>query len=186
MIGSVEELSPLRIASVADDGRDDEPGDEPTETGASLDQVLSDAKLDELCEHLAWWCATRKLYGAPRGPVSLLGKLRGGSRPLRNDNGGPDAACSAELAALYIAMLAQPAEALDRVVFVAHYFHRITNVKATAAAIGVGRQHYYTLLKEFRRRIFSASREILGANEREFRALRERGAGTAFALPDSP
>ncbi len=161
------EPPPLKVASVADDGTDDfdeaQPQDPPS-------QQVEDGRLDELCEHLAWWVHTRRLYGAPRGPVSLLGKLRGGMRPLRTP-GGPDAACRADLAALYIALIAQPADALDRQVFELHYLHRVTNVKASAAQLQIGRQHWYTLLRAFRRRIFAASREILAKNEDAARAI---------------
>lgn len=167
------ELPPLKIASVADDGREDDDAIEGTDVDAAgpipgqLDLhgvPQADTHLDELFERLAWWVHTRKLYGAPRGPVSLLGKLRGGSRPLRND-GGPDAACSADLAALYIAVVAQPADALDRIVFELHYFNRVKSVKEAAGLLKIGRQHWYTLLRSFRRRAFSASREILAANQ---------------------
>lgn len=153
----------LKVASVADDGTDDwlEPAADQLDDRPA---ARPDDHLDELCERLAWWIHTRKLYGAPRGPVSLLGKLRGTSRPLKPGT-GPDAATSAELAALYIALVAQPADGLDRIVFELHYLRRVPNVKAAAAAVGVGRQHWYTLLRSFRRRIFAASREILEQNE---------------------
>lgn len=162
------DLPPLRIASVADDGLDDlvvdDKPEEPPELGAPIDRVREDAHLDAMCEQLAWWLHTRRYYGAPRAPVSLLGKLGKRTRPLR-PGGGPDADCSAALSALYIALVAQPADALDRLVFELHYLHRVSNVKIAAGALGVGRQHWYTLLREFRRRIFAASREILVMNE---------------------
>lgn len=174
MINTAEDLPPLRIASVADDGReeDDDVGEEPTETGATLDLARRDAHLAALCEQLAWWIQTRRFFGSPRAPVSLLGKLGKRTRPLLP--GGPDADCSAELSALYIALIAQPADALDRVVFELHYLHRVANIKAASAAVGIGRQHWYTLLREFRRRIFIASREILELEGRQKRALVQR------------
>jgi hypothetical protein len=149
----------------------------------ALANCCHDAHLDALCEQLAWWLATRRFYGGPRAPVSLLGKLGKRTRPLRP--GGPDAACSAELSALHIAMVAQPADALDRVVFELNYLHRVRNVKVAASALGIGRQHWYTLLREFRQRIFNASREILAANERELRSLRDRGAPQLSRCPST-
>lgn len=174
MINIAEDPPPLRIASVADDGREEEDGEEPTETGATLDLARRDAHLAALCEQLAWWIQTRRFFGSPRAPVSLLGKLGKRTRPLLP--GGPDAECSAELNALYIALIAQPADALDRVVFELHYLHRVANVKAASAAVGIGRQHWYTLLREFRRRIFIASREILELEGRHATAIMQRGA----------
>ncbi len=181
----------LKVASAADDGRywldaqDDESAPEVGVTRATASQPSpggqlelqatssSDAALDELCERLAWWVHTRKLFGAPRGPVSLLGKLRTGTRALKS-SGGPDAACSSLLQALYIAVLHEPADALDRQVFELHYLHRIANVKVAAAQLNIGRQHWYTLLRSFRRRIHATAVEIQWQNEVEIdRAARK-------------
>jgi|RhisoiCoNPM_1038542.scaffolds.fasta_scaffold00015_7 hypothetical protein len=129
-----------------------------------------DERLDELCERLVWWCRTRRFYGRSSVPPSLLGRLAKRTRPLRP--GGPDAGCSAEMAALYMALIGQPADALDRRVFELHYFHRVGNVKAAAAALGIGRQHWYTLLRSFRQRIHAASQEILELNAMQLEATR--------------
>jgi hypothetical protein len=161
----------LKVASVADDGTDDWAEAAEDLADAEAEAPRPDTYLDELCERLAWWIHTRKLYGAPRRPVSLLGKLRSGTRPLK-PGGGPDAPASAELAALYIALIAQPSDGLDRIVFELHYLQRVTNVKAAAAAVGVGRQHWYTLLRGFRRRIHAASREILDKNQAALAEIR--------------
>ena len=162
-----EELPPLKIASVADDGFEDTQGTpEPLEQpGARAGEKGEDGRMDELCECLAWWVHTRKLYGAPRGPVSLLGKLRSGTRPLRNGGGGPDAACSSLLQAMYIAYLHEPQDALDREVFRYHYLERIGNVKVAAAELKIGRQHWYTLLRSFRRRVYALGVEIQAESE---------------------
>lgn len=134
--------------------------------------AVSDDHLDELCEQLVWWCRTRRLYGSPRLPsVNALGRMRLPTRPLRPQR---DVECSAELAALYIALSAQPIEALDRQVFELHYFARVGNVKVVAAMLQIGRQHWYTLLKQFRRRIFVASRDILAINQAALRDLPPR------------
>lgn len=135
--------------------------------GLDLDDLderpeVSDDHLDELCERLVHWCRTRRFYGRQRLPPSILGRLGKRTRPLRPP---PDAACNAELAALYLAMLGQPADALDRQVFELHYFGQIRFVKTAAEALGVSRQHWYRLLRGFRRRIYAASREILARND---------------------
>jgi hypothetical protein len=123
----------------------------------------NDTHLHDLCEQWAWWCFTRRFYTRPSLPASLLGKLQKRPRPP-SQPGGPDAIASAELAAFHLAVIGQPAEALDRQVFELHYLHRVKNVKLAAATMGIGRQHWYTLLREFRQRAYSASRDILDHN----------------------
>lgn len=132
--------------------------DEPEEAIAG-----DDGHLHGLCEAWARWCFTRRYYARPSVPVSLLGQLQKRTRPF-GEPGGPDAANSAELAAFHLAVIGQPAEALDRQVFELHYLHRVKNVKAAAAVMGIGRQHWYTLLREFRRRAYNASQDILQHN----------------------
>jgi hypothetical protein len=123
----------------------------------------TDSHLHEFCEQWSAWCRTRRFYGKPSLPASLLGKLTSKTRATAN-YGGPDAIASAQLAAFHLAVLGQPAEALDRQVFELHYLWRVKNVKAAAAQIGIGRQHWYTLVKEFRQRAYSASQDILSSN----------------------
>lgn len=135
--------------------------------------------LDAMCEQLAHWRATRKYYVRPSVPPSLLGRLQKRTRPLRA--GGPDARCSAELAALHVALLSQPEDALARRVFELHYFHRVANVKAAAAALGIGRAHWYRLLASFRQQLHEASLRILQANEEELARLAERRQGEQLA-----
>ena len=149
---------------------DDEGDDGPPEV--EFRDQASDDHLDVLCEQLVWWCRTRRFYGSPKQPASVLGQLAKRTRPLRP--GGPDADCSAQLAALYIAVIAQPPEALDRQVFELHYFMRVGNVKVAAAQLKIGRQHWYTLLREFRRRIYAASCSIMQANDAALAALPHR------------
>jgi hypothetical protein len=185
-------LPALRVASVADDGTREAEAEwqaEQAERGqvdaapppASVDAQLtlsalenSDARLDELCESLSRWVHTRKLYGAPRGPVSLLGKLRTGTRALKASGGGPDAACSALLQALYIAVLREPIDALDRQVFERHYFDRVTNIKVAAADLGITRQYWYVVLRSFRRRVHGAALQLQQDNEAEAAAMEAR------------
>ena len=90
---------------------------------------------------------------------SVLGQLSGTStRPLKP--GGPDAIASAELAAFHLAYTCQP-DALDKRVFALYYVHRVKPIKAAAAALGIGRPHFYTVLADFRKRVYSAAGAIL-------------------------
>jgi hypothetical protein len=173
---------PLRLASAADQRRDEEQDlddDAPVPASGEAQLKLAslsrrDAELDELCERLAWWVHTRKLFGAPRGPVSLLGQMRTGTRPLKGDGAGHDAACHSLLAALYIAMTQQPPDDFDRRIFEMHYLHRVVNIKSAAAALGIGRQHWYTRLRNFRRRIHQVAAEIEAHNLAEREAFERR------------
>lgn len=119
-----------------------------------------DLELHNKCEVWSEWARTRKFFAQPPASQNMLAKLSSKTRPVVHV-GGPDAICSAELSALHVAIISQPKEALDRVVFECHYVLRLSNIKASAAAIGVSRQHYYRMLKEFRRRIDQASKQIL-------------------------
>jgi hypothetical protein len=119
-----------------------------------------DRRLHEMCEAWALWTRTRRFYGPPPLAAGLLARLAGGARRMARP-GGPDAPCSAEIAAFHLAVISQPPEALDRRVFELHYAWRVRNVKAAAAALGISRQHWYALLRAFRGRAWRASREIL-------------------------
>lgn len=125
-------------------------------------EIERERDLHELCDAWGAWCRTRRFYGPPPLQQSLIGKLsaRGSSRA---QPGGPDAPCGAELAALHLAVVAQPLD-LDRKVFELHYLWRVRNVKAAARELGISRQHWYRLLREFRGRVHCGSREILRAN----------------------
>lgn len=183
MSNTTTERRPQRFAAPAPERDEDygadalaistEPDANDDDTEAAIDTTVDTDHLHQLCEDMARWCATRRLYGAPRGPASLLGQLAKRTRPIRP--GGPDAACSQELACLYIAMCAQPADSIDRIVFELYYLRRVINVKAAAAAIGIGRQHWYTLLRDFRVRIYAASRELIASNAAQLAALPTRG-----------
>lgn len=156
--------TPQQLAAPAPDS--DEAPDELETADAARDS--SDDHLDDLCEKLVWWCRTRRFYGSPMKPASNFAHL-GKRSPPRGPQ--PEIDCSAQLAALYLAVLAQPIESLDRQVFELHYFHRVASIKAAAAALGIGRQHWYTLLRNFRRRAYAASVEIMRANQASASAL---------------
>jgi hypothetical protein len=140
---------------------------------ADAKQLAADERQHQVCEAWSSWCRTRRFFGRPSLPASLLGKLAGSPARAPSAN-GPDAVCSAQLSALHLAVLAQPVEALDRQAFEAHYLWRVRNIKAAAAALGVSRQHWYRLVRDFRTRVFNASIEIQRDNERQAAILPSR------------
>lgn len=129
---------------------------EATEAIAAVEPT--DAELDEMCEALAEWSASRKFYREPSLPVSVLGRLTAERRPYLGK--GRNGVASAQLRALNLALAGQPKNALDRRVFELHYFERPGSVKELAHHLAVSRQHYYRLLRSFRRRIFAAAEHI--------------------------
>lgn len=139
------------------------------------EELDADQALNELCVAWASWCRTRRFFG----PAPLLGPTLGklsSAVPATFRDGGPDAPCRAELAAIHLAVIAQPADELGRQVFELHYLWRVRNVKAASAQLGISRQHWYRLLRSFRRRVHTASLAILHANEEALRALPNRAA----------
>lgn len=139
----------LRLAATApapDDDVDPEASDEQRD-------------LDQLCERWVAWKATRRFYGPSPNMGSILGQLSGTrTRPLRTD--GPNAACSAELAAFHLAYLCQP-DTLDKRAFELYYVHRVAPVKVAAAALNISRTHYYVLLKSFRMRVYKGAMSLM-------------------------
>jgi hypothetical protein len=125
-------------------------------------EIVDDRRRHERCVAWAAWCRTRRFYGPPPLQASLLGRLSAKSPPLASPT-GPDAPCNAELAALHLAVIAQPAE-LDRKVFELYYLWRVRNIKAAAAALGMSRSAWYRMLRAFRLRVCSAGDAILQAN----------------------
>ncbi|MFD2754279.1 hypothetical protein [Comamonas terrae] len=141
----------MRLAAAA-------PQDEELEPIPGQEQL----DLDNLCEQWVAWKSTRRFYGPPAKMGSILGQLSGSrTRALKTD--GPDAYCSAELAAFHLAYTCQP-DALDKWVFDLYYVHRITPVKTAAAALNISRQHFYLVLGEFRKRVHAASLAVLETN----------------------
>lgn len=139
----------LRLAATAptpDDDVDPEASDEQRD-------------LDQLCERWVAWKATRRFYGPSPNMGSILGQLSGTrTRPLRTD--GPNAACSAELAAFHLAYTCQP-DALDKQVFDLYYVHRVAPVKVATSALKISRKHFYSVLGDFRKRLYCAAQSIL-------------------------
>jgi hypothetical protein len=130
-----------------------------------------DRDLDALCERWVSWCRTRRLYGPAPVAGTVLGRLSGSTRPLRP--GAGDAISSAELAAFHIAYTCQP-DALDKQVFDLYYVVRAKPIKQAAAALGIGKSHFYSVLGEFRRRLDSAAQAIQAQNADELAELKRR------------
>lgn len=149
MIHPPQPKEPARFAAPA-------PNDEGDQAPA-LDN--HDRDLDLLCERWVVWSRTRRLYAPPPVSGSVLGRLRTSTRPLRP--GAGDADISAELAAFHIAYTCQPQEALDRRVFDLYYVVRVKPIKVAADALGISRKHFYSVLGQFRQRVYGASIALL-------------------------
>ncbi|MFN3495366.1 MAG: hypothetical protein ACK40L_12745, partial [Hydrogenophaga sp.] len=78
--------------------------------------------------------------------------------------GGPDAPCNARLAALHLAIIGQPREALDTRVFWLYYGERTAYIKTAAEALGISRNHFYRLLRAFSQRVIAAANLIEAEN----------------------
>lgn len=152
---------------------------------AEIQQTDEQRDLDELCERWVRWKASRRLFGPPPTMTSVLGQLSGTrTRPLRQ--GGPDAICSAELAALHVAYTCQP-DALDKRVFDLYYVYRVAPIKAAAAALGIGRAHFYRVLGDFRKRLHSAAQAILADEQQrlyEMQHARASRSASSSAMGD--
>ena len=72
-----------------------------TATPETDDEVIDvqdgDDQMHELFEQWSAWCRTRRFYAPPSNVGSILGQLRGPSRPSRQP---PSAKCSTSMAAL--------------------------------------------------------------------------------------
>jgi hypothetical protein len=134
------------------------------------DDAASDP-LHEISERWACWIRTRRFYVAPSLPPSILGKLRA---PTGRGGDGPDAVVSAELAAFNEAVESQPLDSIDRQVFELHYRHRVKPIKTFAAALGISRKHWYTVLRSFEQRCCAAAGEIQARNEAARSQLRSQ------------
>lgn len=134
----------------------------PTEPEDEADTAQpGDEQLDELFEQWSAWCRTRRYFLPPATGGNLLGRLSGKSRPSRNP---PDAKCSASMAALHLAILGQPRDALDTQVFLLYYGERVAHIKQAAALLNISRQHFYRLRRAFGRRVVIAAKQIEAHN----------------------
>lgn len=151
---------PLVLSSPAPEHEDAE---EAAADELTPEQLRRNADTDALFQAYAAWCRTRGFYGPPPVNGSLLGKLSS-KASVRPQEGGPDAACSAELSAVHLAVIAQPADSLDRKVFTLHYLYNVKSVKAAAHSLGVSKAHWYRLLRSFRERVMSSAGAIMADN----------------------
>lgn len=128
-----------------------------------------DADLHALFEAWSRWSRTRRFYAPAPPSGTILGKLSSKTRAFTS--GPPDAECNMDLAALHLAILGQPRDALDTLVFWAYYGERAANIKRTADALGIGRAHFYRLLKAFCTRVRAVSQDIAQHNRAQRAAL---------------
>lgn len=145
----------LRLASPAPGQAD---ADDDLSAPATID---ADHNLDQLCEHWVHWRRTRRYYAPPPTYINLLGQMTRTSRPLHT--GGPNAPASAKMMAWHLAWMGQP-DALDKRVFDLYYVHRIRPVKRAAVALAISRQHFYAVLRDFRRRLHLTDRPKIAPN----------------------
>jgi len=127
---------------------------EPLDDGDSPVLDSRDSDLDALCENWVYWCRSRRLYWPASAHGVALARQGAATRPLRPS--AVAASASASLAAFHIAYTCQP-DSLDKQVFDLYYVARVKPIKTAAAALGIGRAHFYRVLQEFRRRLASAA-----------------------------
>lgn len=137
----------------------------------AIDVQPGDDQMHELFEAWSAWCRTRRFYAPPANVGSILGQLRGPSRPSRQP---PSAACSTSMPALHLAIKGQPEDALDTRVFWLYYGERTGNVKQAAYVLGISRQHFYRLLRAFGQRVLIAAKQIEADNLAAGEALPHR------------
>lgn len=138
----------LRLAAAAPGAEDDD---------ILLDLEDGDQYMHEMFESWAAWRATRRYFVPPSGGGNILGKLRGATRPSRP---APDAACSAQMAALNRAINAQPRDTVETQVFLLYYVDRVRNIKTVADYLGISRQHFYRLRRSFGQRVIIAAKQL--------------------------
>lgn len=88
--------------------------------------------------------------------------------------GGPDAPCDPRMAALHLAIIGQPRDALDTRVFWLYYGERTAYIKTAAEALGISRNHFYRLLRAFSQRVIAAANQIEQENNAVLATLPHR------------
>lgn len=145
---------------------------EPTSTDDPAD-TASAAHIEAMCNAWVAWSRTRRYYGPPPLSAGVLGKLTRKGGPRRA--GGPDAFCSAELAAFNLAVQAQPDDT-ERKVFLLHHLYAVADIKVAAAALGISKATWYRMLHRFEARAYAAHHRILAANLAELEAMPHKTA----------
>ena len=149
-----EEKAP-RLAAAAPIEDDDNRPDPPVEGVAGAENF------DDLIEQWERWKKTRRYYAPAPASGNLLGKLRGSTQPSRLP---PDAPCRPNMAALHLAIIGQPREALDVRIFWLYYVERATNIKRVAESLGISRGHFYRLRDICVRRVLISAKQIEADN----------------------
>ncbi len=144
---------------------DDDAAGDSTEIAQSTDA----GQLHDTFEAWSHWSRTRRFYGPPPKAGTILGRISGKPRPFIG--GVPDIDCRPDLAALHLAILAQPKDALDTQVFYAYYGQRYKNIKQVSGILDISRTHFYRLLKAFCERTYAASLVIAAHNQAQRDAL---------------
>jgi hypothetical protein len=154
----------------------------PTQPDDDLDAtpVAEDSNLHELFEAWSHWCRTRRYFAPPPNKGTILGKLSSKTRPF--SGGAPDAKCDMDLAALHLAILGQPREALDTKVFMLYYGDRAAHIKRASADMGISPRHFYRLLHSFCTRVRAVSRDIAEHNRAAREGLAHRGTADGGGL----
>lgn len=127
----------------------------------------ADTDMHALCEAWADWCRAGNTPG-----------FAAAAEPPRRRSTDQAAPSVAAILALHLAVVSQPANALDRLVFEIHYLHGARHIKAEAARLGISRPHWYRLVADFRRRIQASLTHI----ERQNSAWKNLGDETSFRL----
>lgn len=108
--------------------------------------------VDQMAADWAHWAVTRKYYGRPPQPESILAQF--GKFHLRSTDptSGPNSYTSAVLARYHQAVISE--ESIARAAFEGFYLHRIRPIKKLAAMLHVDRTHVYWLRNQYARRAY--------------------------------
>ena len=111
--------------------------------------------IDELAVEWARWVRTRKFYGRPPQPDSLLAQFgKDRIRSTAPDN-GPNAPASAVLAKFHQAVMAGDDDDIARAAFEGYYLYRVRPIKRLAVMLHCDRTHVYYLRAQYARRAYA-------------------------------
>ena len=127
---------------------------------------MTDQELHGCC--LAWanWCFTRR-YFAPPLPKNILARMQ----PVDRVAVAPDGPMDADMAFFNMAVhgLAQDMPS-EYACFALFYVHRVPNVKAVAAELGIGRRTYYERMRRFARKAYTLTASVRSIHEQHMAA----------------
>lgn len=109
--------------------------------------------IDQMAAEWAWWAITRKYYGRPPSPASILAQF--GKLQIRSTapDRGPNALASAVLARFHQAVVSE--ESLARWAFEGYYLYRIRPIKKLAHLLACDRTHVYWLRNQYARNCYN-------------------------------